>query len=99
MKVLHTNAHEFTCESTNYKGEHQISTNYIALMPGVNIHELIRKWNLRGGTRYIYKYCKELDLQMAMTAKSITGRTIMNDWKFLDTLNYHSVVMEVKKLD
>lgn len=99
MGYPHNKAYEYTSEYIAYDGKYCISTSYIAVLPGVNIYDLVAKWNKQSAGRNVYKVVKEIDLNTAMHTKSIKGNTIYGNWKFLDNLSHHSVVISIKEID
>lgn len=99
MKTPHHKAFEYTYEFTDAKGVPCIARNYIAICPSVDIHSLVRRWNHAARINQKYTLIGEVDLKTALYARSFkNGTSIINDWKLLDHMLFHSTTIDIQEV-
>lgn len=95
MQTPHHKAYEYNYTFVDHNGINCIARNYIAICHGVDIHSLVTRWNQISTNNQNYELVGEVDLKTALYARSPKGATIANDWKLLDHMQFHSVLIEI----
>ena len=96
MKTPHHKAFEYTYEFIDKDGIPCISHNYIAVVPGVDIEMLVRRWNMAVTSGRNYKLLGEVDLKTALYTRGINGMSIAVDWKVLDHMQFHTITYKLE---
>lgn len=94
-KLPHHKAYEYTYQFTDINGKRCIARNYIAIVPGVDISTLVRRWNMACKMGSEYKLIQEVDLMKAVTTPGLNGSTIAKDWQLLDHMQFHSTTISI----
>ncbi len=98
MKTPHHKAYEYHYYFVGTDGIPYVAKNYIAVVPGVDIEMLVKRWNLSAGHGRKYVLKGEVDLKTALYKRGVSGGTIANDWQLLDHMQFHGIEFEVKQL-
>lgn len=96
MKTPHHKAFEYTYDYTDASGKEFTAQNYIAVCPGVDVETLIRRWAMASSTFTNFKLIGEVPLKTALYAKGLkTKACIVNDWKLMDHMQFHTVQVSI----
>lgn len=95
MKTPHHKAFEYHYYFIGTDGIQYVAKNYIAIVPGVDIEMLVKRWNLAAGKNRKYILKGEVDLKTALYKRGVAGGTIANDWQILDHMQFHGIEFEV----
>lgn len=98
MKTPHHKAFEYHYHFPTKDGVQMVSKNYIAILPGVDIEMLVKRWNLAAGKGRKYTLIGEIDLSTALNKRGTTGAMIANDWKIVPHMQFHGVEWEVSEV-
>lgn len=97
MKTPHTKAYTYF---TRYvlNGELHESTKIMALTnKSPDIQSIMKKLNSLGTEQFMLG--TEIEVQKAIYKRGLSGTSIAQDWKLLDTMPYHSIEIENKVLN
>lgn len=95
MKTPHHKAFEYHYHFTGKDGINYVSKNYLAIVPGVDIEMLVKRWNMAARKGRKYTLIGEVDLKMALYKRGVKGASIANDWKLVDHMQFHGIEWEV----
>lgn len=98
MKTPHVQAYTYTRTFTDHQGILCKSHYVIALCAGVNIFDLVQKWQQQSRDNNFYTLGEEIDLNKALDTASISGMTIRKNWTMLDQLSHHSVCTAIEEI-
>lgn len=71
----------------------------ICLVPGApNINKMIIQWNRQAQKGHYYELIGEVPVNEALRMKSSSGSTILDNWKFLGNLQFHSIELSFNKV-
>lgn len=98
MKTPHHKAFEYHHYFVSSKGVPCVAKKYIAIVPGVDIEMLIKRWNMAATQNQKYLLKGEVDLKTALYTRSLNGSSIAMDWKLLDHMQFHSIEFELNEI-
>ena len=95
MKTPHHKAFEYHYHFTGTDGVNYVAKNYLAVVPGVDVEMLVKRWNMAASRGRKYILIGEVDLKTALYKRGVAGASIAADWQLIPHMQHHGIEWEV----